>query len=71
MPDYIVRWEIDAEDTSSPVRAAQDAFEAITRPGSVANVFAVTDTATGESWRIDLHEKTTTSIPNLPTDPLH
>lgn len=54
MPDYLVTWEIDADDMSSPHAAALAARKAQTRRGTIATVFTVQDKATGETVTIDL-----------------
>jgi hypothetical protein len=51
---YFVTWEIDIE-AETPIEAAQKALEIQRRPGSIANVFDVTDEA-GEKTRVDLEE---------------
>jgi len=57
VPDYRVKWEIDAEDVSSPRSAAWFARDAQTRENTTATVFTVTDRKTGESVQVDLGDE--------------
>ncbi len=51
---YVVTWEIDV-DADSPEEAARQAWAAMRRPESTANVFDVLD-EDGECTRVDLEE---------------
>lgn len=52
---YLVTWEIDIFDADSPREAAQQAFDAVRRPGTLATVFKVVEHDTGgEAISIDL-----------------
>lgn len=55
MPEYLVQWRIQV-DADSPEDAARDAWAAIRREGSVANVFDVTDVSTYDVTVVDLDE---------------
>lgn len=52
--EYLVTWEIDADEVDSPREAAEFARWAQTNPGTIATVFRVTDKATGETVTVDL-----------------
>lgn len=52
MAEFRVRWEFDA-DATDPADAARQAWEAMRRDGSIANVFDVTS-ADGATTRVDL-----------------
>ncbi|MEW6545090.1 MAG: hypothetical protein AB1411_15960 [Nitrospirota bacterium] len=54
MPDYFVEWEMDIDDAQSPREAAQQAWEAMRRPDSSANVFTVHDKESGAVYHVDL-----------------
>jgi hypothetical protein len=54
---YLVEWSIDAFDCASPREAAEKARAAQVRPGTIATIFDVTDTMTGEKTRVDLTEQ--------------
>lgn len=41
MTTYRVRWEIDITGADSPLEAAREAWAAMRRPDSIANVFDV------------------------------
>jgi hypothetical protein len=41
MPRYVVTWEIDIEDATSPQQAAEQAWDMLRHPDSTANVFVV------------------------------
>jgi hypothetical protein len=56
--DYHVSWEIEIE-ADSPEHAARRAYDAFSRPGSLAHVFEVTD--------IVQYEADTTSTPRVRT----
>jgi hypothetical protein len=51
---YVVTWEMDI-DAGTPEEAARQAWEAMRRPESTANVFDVLDTE-GGCTRVDLME---------------
>ena len=53
MPEYAVRWAIEV-DAQTPHEAAAKALEAITREGSIAHVFTVTEVTATETYLIDL-----------------
>lgn len=53
MPNYLVKWEMDA-DTDTPLDAAKAAWASMRRKGSIANVFQVIDKETGEIVDVDL-----------------
>ena len=53
MNEYLVLWAIDAE-ADTPRQAARQARAAQVRPGTLAVVFDVQDTATGVVTRVDL-----------------
>lgn len=53
MNEYLVLWTIDAE-ADTPRQAARQARAAQVRPGTLAVVFDVQDTATGVVTRVDL-----------------
>ena len=55
MPDYIVSWEIDAEDAANPVEAARHALAMMPHAeASEAMCFTVTDCSTGKRVQVDL-----------------
>lgn len=57
MPRYLVTWEMDSEHASSPREAAEQAWAAMRRPGSTANVFTVYERdRVGEGITVDLQE---------------
>ncbi|MEU4576122.1 hypothetical protein [Nonomuraea sp. NPDC023979] len=57
MNTYDVEWGI-TEDADSPAQAAERAWQHMRKPGSTANIFTVTDKATGERSTVDLHHNT-------------
>lgn len=57
MPSYFVTWEIDVFDASSPREAAEQAFAAMQRPGTLATAFKVIEhDSNGEAVTVDLLE---------------
>jgi hypothetical protein len=54
MADYLVTWEIDADNADSPRKAALFARNAQTRRSTWATVFHVVNKETGEVTRVDL-----------------
>lgn len=50
---YLVTWEIDM-DADSPEEAARDALRIQRKADSIATVFDVTDTETGDNVTVDL-----------------
>ncbi len=54
MPNYLVRWVIDADDAATPLAAAQSAWKAMRADGSIANFFTVVDKQSGETVDVDL-----------------
>jgi hypothetical protein len=54
MPDYLVEWDIDIFDVSTPHDAAEKALRIQRNPNSIATVFRVTNTETSEQTIIDL-----------------
>lgn len=55
--EYLVTWEIDADEVDTPREAAEFARWAQTNPGTIATVFQVRDKETGETFRVDLSEE--------------
>lgn len=53
---YHVSWEIDIASAENPVDAARQAWEAMRREGSIANVFMVQEEDTAEAIKVDLTE---------------
>jgi hypothetical protein len=53
--EYRVVWEMDV-DAINPHDAAVKALDYITRPGTTANIFEVTNRANGSTTNIDLEE---------------
>lgn len=51
-----VVWEFDVEDAPDAWSAAAKAWIAMTRSGSIATVFTVTDRVTGRVYEVDLTE---------------
>lgn len=54
MSNYLVTWEIDGGDASSPLEAARYALAVQRDPESIATVFGVTDLDTGIETTVDL-----------------
>lgn len=54
MPSFYVTWDIDIYEVDSPHEAAQDAFDLLRDPNSIATVFRVRNTSTGEETVVDL-----------------
>jgi hypothetical protein len=60
---YLVRWEMDFEDVESPQQAAECAWEAMRRDGSIANVFEVIDEEhPTRKYIVDLVEETIQTV---------
>lgn len=58
MPGYFVTWEIDIFDAASPREAAEQAFAAMQRPGTLATAFKVIEhDSGGEAVTVDLLEE--------------
>ena len=58
-PSYFVTWEIDIFDAASPREAAEQAFSAMQRPGTLATAFKVIEhDSGGEAVTVDLLEET-------------
>ena len=53
---YRVQWkiDIDRDQAATPAEAAEAALEMQRDPGTIAGVYHVRDTETGETWEIDL-----------------
>lgn len=58
---YHVTWEIDIEDEDNAVDAARKAWEIMSTPGSIANVFTVT-TPRGVRYEVDVFLGTRTRL---------
>lgn len=59
MPDYHVTWKTDVFDAPDPHTAAQQAWDSMRRPDSIANLFTVeqfTALEKGPRHDIDLRE---------------
>ena len=55
---FVVRWEIDIEDTDNPVAAAKAALEIMQDKGSCALVFDVMEeSGLGRTWYVDLENR--------------
>ncbi|MCO5067056.1 MAG: hypothetical protein M9924_22075 [Rhizobiaceae bacterium] len=70
MPNYLITWEIGPEQFADPVEAARWAWEQMRAPGSIANVFQITDES-GVVHQVDLQEIDEIpvgSIASAPTD---
>ena len=57
MSNYLVTWEVDAANVSSPRAAAGFARDIQLREDSLATVFTVSELGTGESVQVDLGEE--------------
>lgn len=78
MTEYRVTWAIDT-DEDDPLSAARYALQVIQDADSIAHVFTVTKSETGERWQIDLDyqdpdvgpQELIEQIPRAPLDPGH
>lgn len=62
MPRYLVTWEIDVLDATTPEDAAREAWETMRRTGSTANCFTVIDEH-GDAVNVDLEEADQSHLP--------